>query len=129
MYKFSLFRNYLPFEKRVVLHVNKLDFPPLKDALCQVRLKLAQWFWKRFLNLVSVFSLFRIKLSPIGKGHDPSFEQTWIPYTLGCFVQSLVEIGPVILENKMEMWKVYNDVDDYDRQRSKADLKTESELL
>ena len=31
----------------------------------------------------------------------PSFEQTWIPFTQGCFVPSLVEIGPVILEKKI----------------------------
>ena len=31
-----------------------------KDALCQVWLKLAQWFWrKRFLNFISVFSHIR----------------------------------------------------------------------
>ena len=37
---FSLFLNYLPFEKGGALHLNKLDS---KDALCQVWLKLAQW--------------------------------------------------------------------------------------
>ena len=31
----------------------------------------------------------------------------WIPITQGCFVPSLVEIGPVVLEKKMKMWKVY----------------------
>ena len=30
-----------------------------------------------------------------------SFEQTWISFTQGCFVQSLVEIGPVVLEEKI----------------------------
>ena len=28
-----------------------------KDALCQVWLKLAHWFWRRFFNFVNVFSL------------------------------------------------------------------------
>ena len=28
-------------------------------ALCQVLLKLDQWFWRRYFNLVNVFSLFR----------------------------------------------------------------------
>jgi hypothetical protein len=33
------------------LHFNKLEFHPLKDYLCQIWLKLAQWFWRgRFLN-------------------------------------------------------------------------------
>ena len=30
-----------------------------------------------------------------------SFEQTWIPLTPGCFVPSLIEIGPVVLEKKI----------------------------
>ena len=44
---FSLFRNYLPLEKGGALHLNKLESPSPKDALCQVWLKLAQWFWRR----------------------------------------------------------------------------------
>ena len=33
-------------------YLNKLESPSPKDALCQVRLKLAQWFWRRsFLNI------------------------------------------------------------------------------
>ena len=56
---FSLFHNYLPLDKGRALHLNKLESPPPKDALCQVWLKLAQWFWrKRFLNSINVFSLF-----------------------------------------------------------------------
>ena len=31
---FSLFRNYLPLEKGGALHLNKLEFPSPKDALC-----------------------------------------------------------------------------------------------
>ena len=44
---FSLFHNYLPLEKGGALHLNKLESPSSKDALCQVWLKLAQWFWRR----------------------------------------------------------------------------------
>ena len=36
-----------PLEKGVALHLNKLESPPPKDALCQVWLKLVQWFWRR----------------------------------------------------------------------------------
>ena len=46
---FSLFRNYLPLENCRVLHLNKLESPSPEDALCQVWLKLAQWFWRRIL--------------------------------------------------------------------------------
>ena len=41
---FSLFRSYLPLEKGGAFHLNKLESPSPKDALCQVWLKLAQWF-------------------------------------------------------------------------------------
>ena len=41
---FSLFHNYPPLEKGGVLHLNKLESPSSKDTLCQVWLKLAQWF-------------------------------------------------------------------------------------
>ena len=58
---FSLFRNYLPLEKGGTLHLNKVESPSPKDALCQVCFKLAQLFWRRsFLNFVNVFSLFVI---------------------------------------------------------------------
>ena len=50
-------------------------------------------------------------LSPLGEERGPAFEQTWIPSTQGCFVPSLVEIGQVILEKKLKMWKVYRRTD------------------
>ena len=53
---FLLFRNYLPLEKGGALHLNKLESPSPKNAMCQVWLKLAQWFWRRrFFNFVNVF--------------------------------------------------------------------------
>ena len=44
---FSLFRIYLPLEKGRAIHLNKFESPSPKKALCQVWLKLAQWFWRR----------------------------------------------------------------------------------
>ena len=41
---FPYFCNYLPLEKGGALHLNKLESPSSKDALCQVWMKLAQWF-------------------------------------------------------------------------------------
>ena len=38
---------YLPLEKVGAFHLNKLESPSSKDALCQVWLKLAEWFWRR----------------------------------------------------------------------------------
>jgi hypothetical protein len=42
-----LFCYYLPLEKGDPLHLNKLETPLPKDDLCQVWLKMAQWFWRR----------------------------------------------------------------------------------
>ena len=42
-----LFLNYLHFGKGVALHLTKLKSPSPRDTLCQVWLKLAQWFWRR----------------------------------------------------------------------------------
>ena len=44
---FSIFCKYLPLEKRHCSSLNKLESPSTKDSLCQVWLKLAQWFWRR----------------------------------------------------------------------------------
>ena len=44
---FLLFHYHLSLEKGRALHLNKLESPLPKDALCQVWLKLAQWFWRR----------------------------------------------------------------------------------
>ena len=36
-------------EKRVALHLNKLESPSPKNVLCQVWLKLTRWFLRRLL--------------------------------------------------------------------------------
>ena len=46
-------------------------------------------FFKKFCQCIFVVSW----LTPHGNGLGPSFKQTWIPFTQGCFVPSLVEIG------------------------------------
>jgi hypothetical protein len=48
---FLLFCDYLPLEKGNLLYLNNLESPPPKDHLCQVWLKLAQWFWRRCRNV------------------------------------------------------------------------------
>ena len=84
------------------LHLNKLEYPYSKDALCQVWLKLAQWFLRRFLNFVIVFSFCRnylhleIGLALHLNTLEPLFNQ-------GCFVSCLVEIATMVLENKSKM--------------------------
>ena len=102
---FSLFCNCLPLEKGVVLYSNELKSHLPKYALCKIWLKSACWFLrKRFLNFVKCFRYFVI-ISP-WKRVGPLFEQTSILFTQGCFLSSFVEIGPMVLEKKMKMWKV-----------------------
>ena len=65
---FLLFPNYLLFKKDLALYLNKLESSSPRDTLCQVWLKLTQWFWlRRFLKVVDLFSLFP-KYLPFGKG-------------------------------------------------------------
>ena len=80
----------------------KVESYSFNNALCQVWLKLAQWFWRgRFLNFVTIFSYFVI-ISP-WKMVWPFIWTNFI-FTQGCFVLRLVEIGSVVSEKKM--WKV-----------------------
>ena len=65
------------------------------------------WNWpsgsgEDFQTFSTSFQL--LLLSPLSKTQGPSFERNWIPLTLGCSVPSLVEIGPVVLENKLSMY-------------------------
>ena len=71
---FLLFRNYLPLENGMAFHLNTFESPSPKDALRQVWLKLVMVLKKIFnvCQCIFVISL----LSPLRKGHDPSFEQT-----------------------------------------------------
>ena len=68
------------------------------------------------------------ELSPLWKGQRPLFEQSWIPFTQGHFVPNLVEIGLVVLEKKMKMWKVHDkdnkDNDNNDHGQALGELKT-----
>jgi hypothetical protein len=49
-----LFCDYLPLGKSNPLHFITLESPPPKNDLCQVCLKLAQWFWRRSRNCKSL---------------------------------------------------------------------------
>ena len=77
--------------------------PSPKDALCQIWLKLAQWFWRRFFfYFVNVFSLSRNYL-PLEKGwtlHLNKLESSSQKDAL-----CLIEIEPVVLEKKLFMFR------------------------
>ena len=100
---FLQFHNYLPLEKDMALHLNKLEYLSPKDALCQVWLKLAQRFWRNFLkfcqsNFGSLFFCFH------GKRHGHSFQQTRVP--INVFLQFhnylLLEKDMALHLNKLE---------------------------
>jgi hypothetical protein len=46
---------YLSSEEDLALYLNNLEFLLSKANLYQVWLKLASWFWRRFLNICSVY--------------------------------------------------------------------------
>ena len=80
IYWFFIWRNLNPYHPRT-LNCAKIVWNQLSD----------------FFNFVNVFWLFHNYL-PFAKG---PIEQNWIPFTQGCFVPSLIEIGSVVLEKMM----------------------------
>ena len=82
---------FISLGKGQCLLLNKLELSSTKDALTQV------WFNLKIIKFRQcTFTI--LYLSPFGKGGGGSFEQTWILFTQGCFVPSLVEIGSLVLE-------------------------------
>ena len=55
-----------------------------------------------FKNL-SMFFFHNFVIISLGKWRGPSFVEILIPFIQGCFVPSLVKIGPVVLEKRMNM--------------------------
>ena len=82
---------------------------------------------KKIFLISSMYFHYFVIISP-WKRAGPSFEQTWIPFTQGCFVPSLVEIGPVVLETEDENVKSLQTDGQTDRRRTIGDQKTSLEL-
>ena len=57
--------------------------------------------------LISSIYFRYFKIIPLEKGWGPSFEQSWLPFTQGCIVPSLVEFGPVGLEKDFLISSLY----------------------
>ena len=55
---FLLFPNYLSLEMGIAIHLNRCKSLSLNDALCQIYLKLAPWFWRKRLLKIVYFVLF-----------------------------------------------------------------------
>ena len=102
------FRFYLPFERGLALHLNKFESPLPKNDLCQNLVEICPVVLKKKIFNNFQYNFTFSLLSPLGKGRGPSFEQIWIPFIQGCFVPSLVEIGPVVLEKRIFLfWLMY----------------------
>ena len=97
---FSLFRNYIPFEKGPPFIWTYLSPLHPKDVWAKFGWNLVQWFFrKRFLNFVNVLLLLHNYL-PLERAG--SFIWTMFgPLHQRMFVPRLVEIGLVILEKKI----------------------------
>jgi hypothetical protein len=90
-------RYYLPLEKGYPLHFNKIESHPPKDDLCQVWLKLAQWFWRRliiscFTSRWRVFHLYG-DVTIIGEG----LQNLGLCSVLRAFDQGVIFIVPHLL--------------------------------
>ena len=77
-----------PLKKGVVIHLNNFESFLSKDGPVVLEKGFFQW----------IFVTLHLK-----KERGLSFDQTWITFTQGCFISSLVEIGPVVLEKKMKI--------------------------
>ena len=126
---FSLFCNYLPLEKSRALNLNNLESPSPKDALCQVWLKLAQWFWRiRFLNVVNVFSLFHNYL-PLEKGWAFHLNKLESPSHKDALCQIWLKLAQWFWRRwKCEKFTDRQTVGQKDRWRTKGDQKSSLEL-
>ena len=99
---FSLFHYYLPLEKGRALHLKKHELPSPKDTLCQVWLKLAHFFWRRFFfKLVNIFSL--LVIISRWKRAGPFIWTNLNSLHPRILVPSLVEICPAVLEKILKI--------------------------
>ena len=99
--------NYLLFENWMVI-ICKILRPLHKWMLCVMfSLNWPRGSWRKFSKLLQF--LFAISLlSFLGKGRDLSFQQTWIPFTQGCFALSLVVIGLMVQREKIFKFRQCN---------------------
>ena len=80
--------------------MNKLESSSPKDALCQVEIDPV--VLEKILNIFNIILLFCHYL-PLKEGVALHLYKLKSRPPKGCFVPSFVEIGPVVLENKIKM--------------------------
>ena len=79
----------------------------LTKQSCIQNLKVILWLVheKKIFKDVPSFSPFWSLLGPLWVP-APILSQTLCGFTWGCYIPSLVKIGPLVLEKKSKMWKV-----------------------
>ena len=105
---FLLFNYYLPLEQKcdpfprwnkvwpfIWRNVNSLLN---KDAYAKFHWHWPSGSWEEDFHIWLMYFHYYIIISPWKRGGGASFEQIWIPFTQGCFVPSLIEISPMVLE-------------------------------
>ena len=77
-----------------------------KGMLCAkfVRKWLSGSWEEVFFKISPMYFRYFVIISPWEK-HPPSFEQIYIPFSKWCFLLSSFEIGPLVLQGMMKMWK------------------------
>ena len=107
---FSLFRNYFPWKKALPFIWTNLNLLRPRILCAKFGKNWPGGSWEEDFLILSMYFRYFVIISA-WKRTWSSFVQTWIPSTYGCFVPSLIEIGPLVLEKKVKMWKVYNNHD------------------
>ena len=89
---------YLLLEKGGAFYLDKFESTSPKDVLCQVWLKLSQWFWKR--------TLLKFRCFLIISHWKRAWTFNWTKlnlFTQGEFVSSLLKIGWVVVKGVKKM--------------------------
>ena len=88
------FHNYLPWKNAVALQWYNIALEVLE--------KVSMGFFHSLF-----FTISQSLKSPLGKIFGPSFEKSPCLPRILCVKSMAVDIGPVVLEKKMKIWKVY----------------------
>ena len=97
----------------MAFNLNELESPSPTDIMCQVWLKLAQWFWRRFFQFRQcIFAICSYIPLEMGMAFNLNELESPLPRVkFWHFEPSFVEIGQEVLEKNMKMWKVYSQTD------------------
>lgn len=95
-----------PYPANKISCLNILESTLHKDVPYKLQL-FCQMILRRLFKNVNKFSIILNDSSPNKRESFPSFQQTWISFTLECFGQSLIKTDAVGLGKNSIMWSVY----------------------